>query len=217
MLLMPKVKQVFKLIKVKKNGCYSCCDFPIYVNGCPKSNILSLKYSHLELLIQTSPFYTGSWHKFLKSKHYCFFNITLPWIKIWTWQCSRYLRNQGFLPCEKLKCLKFRYTEVIHKKLFSSFLEMHNLWICRLKSFNIFGKKRYGVWFCFISIAWVHFSHKTDTFLFLKSLKYFNFVDKKYFRHMFCQSVWFGLKQTCNLSKTWPLDFAKKWQFNSKK
>ena len=31
-----------------------------------------------------------------------------------------------------------------------------------------------NVWFCFISIAWVHFSHKTEKFWILKSLKYFN-------------------------------------------
>ena len=47
-----------------------------------------------------------------------------------------------------------------------------------------FDKKRYGVrfeyvpwknvWFCFISIVWVHFSHKTEKFQFWKSLKYFN-------------------------------------------
>ena len=47
-----------------------------------------------------------------------------------------------------------------------------------------FNKKRYGVrfeyvpwknvWFCFISIARVHFSHKTDKFWFWSPLKYFN-------------------------------------------
>ena len=47
-----------------------------------------------------------------------------------------------------------------------------------------FNKKRYGVrfeyvpwknvWFCFISIVWVHFSHKTEKFRFWKPLKYFN-------------------------------------------
>ena len=46
-----------------------------------------------------------------------------------------------------------------------------------------FDKKRYGVrveyvswknvWFCFISIVWVHCSHKTEKFRFWKSLKYF--------------------------------------------
>ena len=53
-----------------------------------------------------------------------------------------------------------------------------------------FDKKRYGVrfeyvpwknvWFCFISIAWVHFSHKTVKLWFWKSLKYFSvFMIKK--------------------------------------
>ena len=38
-----------------------------------------------------------------------------------------------------------------------------------------------NVWFCFISIVWVHFSHKTEKFRFWKSLKYFtNFLWKRY-------------------------------------
>ena len=44
------------------------------------------------------------------------------------------MRNHGFLQCEKFDCLKFRHTEVIHKKLFLSFVKMHNcvwyLWTC---------------------------------------------------------------------------------------
>ena len=40
----------------------------------------------------------------------------------------------NFLLYEKFQCPKFRYTEVIHKKLFLSFLEVHNcvwyLWTC---------------------------------------------------------------------------------------
>ena len=53
------------------------------------SKILSLKYPHLQLLIQTSQVYMGSWFKLPKSKHCYFFNITLPWMKIWKWRCSR--------------------------------------------------------------------------------------------------------------------------------
>ena len=47
-------KTVFKHIKYKKRKrCDSCsCNFPIrYVNGCPESKILSLKYPYLQLLI----------------------------------------------------------------------------------------------------------------------------------------------------------------------
>ena len=69
-----KVEQ-FKLIKDKKrNSCYSfICGFPIrYVNGGPESKILSLKYPPVQLLIETSQFYVGSWHKLLKSKR-CYF------------------------------------------------------------------------------------------------------------------------------------------------
>ena len=40
------------------------------------------------------------------------------------------------------------------------------------------------VWLCFVSIVWVHFSHKTEKCWFWKSLKYFNvyiiFWQKKY-------------------------------------
>ena len=32
-----------------------------------------------------------------------------------------------------------------------------------------------NVWFCFISIVWVHFSHKTGKFRFCKSFKHFFF------------------------------------------
>ena len=49
---------------------------------------------------------------------------------------------------------------------------------------TFFDKKRYGVifeyvagknvWFCFISIVWVYFGHKTEKFWFWKSLNYFN-------------------------------------------
>ena len=71
MFLLTKVKQAFKLMRHKKEiGVTFCCDFPIrYVNGCPESKIMSVKYPHLQLLIQTSQFYMGSWHKLLKNKH----------------------------------------------------------------------------------------------------------------------------------------------------
>ena len=52
-----------------------------------------------------------------------------------------------------------------------------------------FDKRRYwvrfkylpwkNVWFCFIFIVSVHFSHKTDKLRFWKSLKYFNFIWSK--------------------------------------
>ena len=51
----------------------------------------------LQLLIQTSRFYMGTWHKLLKSKLRYFFNITLSWMKIWRWWCSRSLHNHSSL------------------------------------------------------------------------------------------------------------------------
>ena len=53
--------------------------------------------------------------------HCYVFNITLPWIKIWRWWCSRCLHNHGFLLYEKFQCVKFRHAEVIHKKIFFCF------------------------------------------------------------------------------------------------
>ena len=64
------------------------------------------------------------------------------------------------------------FTLVIRMKNFD--FESHwNIWI-------FFDKKKYSVrfeyvpwknvWFCFISIVWVHFSHKTETFRFWRSL-----------------------------------------------
>ena len=44
-------------------------------------------------------------------------------MKIWKWQCSRYLRNHGFPLREKFQFLKFRYTEDIHKNVFWVFFK----------------------------------------------------------------------------------------------
>ena len=69
-----------------------------------------------------------------------------------------------------------------------------------------FDKKRYGgrfehilwknVCFCFISIVWVHFSHKNEKFRFWRSLKYFNslwFKNDVRFDYLLRNSVWFCL------------------------
>ena len=94
-----------------------------YVNGCPESKILSLKYAHLQLLLQTSQFYMRSWRKLLNVNSY-YLNITLPWMKLWKWRCiSRYLRNHGFLMCEKFQYLKLRYTSYSQKNVFWVFLK----------------------------------------------------------------------------------------------
>ena len=125
---------------MNRNRCYSfSCDFPIrYVNGCPESKTLSLKYKHLQL----------------KSKHCYFLKKTLPCMKIWRWQCNRYLPNYDFLQCEKFECLRFRHTKVIQKKLFLSFVEMHNciwyLWTCPSQNsglHNFWGQIDLGCFF----------------------------------------------------------------------
>ena len=84
-------KKVLKFLKDKKrNRCYSFSfNFLIgYVNGCPETKTLSLKYPHQQLLIKTSQFSLGRWHKLRKSKHYYFYDITFPWKKLWRWQSA---------------------------------------------------------------------------------------------------------------------------------
>ena len=100
MLLLTKIKQFSSLVKIKRNRCYCfSCNIPTkYVNACPESKILSLKYPYLQLLIQISQFYIESWHKLLKSKQCYFLNITLPWMKIWRSWSRRYLHNHGWFP-----------------------------------------------------------------------------------------------------------------------
>ena len=45
---------------------FSCNDPIRFVNGCPESKTLSLKYPHLQLLIQSFQFYMRSWYKLQK-------------------------------------------------------------------------------------------------------------------------------------------------------
>ena len=49
-----------------------------------------------------------------------------------------------------------------------------------------------NVWFYFISIVWVHFSHKTEKVWFWKSFKCFNLFSKKIMwdLNMSCQAVY---------------------------
>ena len=68
---------------------------------------------------------------------------------------------------------------------FSSVIKLRNFdFESHWNTLILFDKKNYGVrfeyvlqkdaWFCFISIVWVHFSHKTEKFRFWRSLKYLN-------------------------------------------
>ena len=53
------------------------------------------------------------------------------------------------------------------------------------------------VWFCFFSIVWIQFSHKTQKFRFWKSLKYFSFPKSKWYQLWICPVkqclIWFKL------------------------
>ena len=52
--------------------------------------------------------------------------------------------------------------------------------------------QRKNIWFCFIPIVWVHFSHKIEKCWFWKSLKYFNVLIK----NIWCQ-VWLCPVKQC--------------------
>ena len=88
----------------------------------------------------------------------------------------------------------------------------------------IFGKKMYSVtfeyvpwknvWFCFISIILVHFSHKTENSSFLKSLKWFKVFWKKKkndvrIEYVLSNSVWFRLSFVVWV-EFWRIYFKKK-------
>ena len=74
------------------------------------------------------------------------------------------------------------FTLIFVCSYFCNEIEKCQLWKS-LKYFNILWSIKHdvrfeyvpwkNVWFCFISIVWVHFNHKTDKFWFWKSLKYF--------------------------------------------
>ena len=90
----------------------------------------------------------------------------------------------------------FGFTLVIKQRNFDS----ENHWNTLL----FFEKKIYevrfeyipwkNVWFCFISIVWVHFSHKTK-FWFWKPLKYFICLIKKWCQIWICHDVKNDVKQ----------------------
>ena len=107
------------------------------------------------------------------------FDFECHWNTLIYFDKKRYGVRIEFVPCKISDFVSFPLlglTLVI--KLRNSDFEIH--W----NTLIYFDKKRYGVrfeyvlwknvWFCFISIAYVHFFHITDKFRFWKSLKYFN-------------------------------------------
>ena len=65
-------------------------------------------------------------------------------------------------------------------------------WICPMEN----------VWFCFTSIVWVYFSHKTEKFWFWKSLKQFNVFDEKRYGVRFKYAPWKNV-WPCFISNVW--------------
>ena len=107
------------------------------------------------------------------------FDFESHWNTLTYFDNKRYGVRSEFAPCKMSDFVSFPLfglTLVI--KLRNSDFERH--W----NTLIYFDKKRYGVrfeyvlwknvWFCFISIAYVHFCHITDKFRFWRSLKYFN-------------------------------------------
>ena len=103
--------------------CYTfSCNFPIrYVSSCNESKILSLKYLHLQLLIQTSQFYVGSWHKLLKSKHCWFLNITFFLDKNLEMEMQQIFASPWFPSLWEISMLKFQVQRSYLQKVFFEF------------------------------------------------------------------------------------------------
>ena len=111
-----------------------------------------------------------------------------------TWLCSPLQWDWKVLIVKVLEMFQ-DYLNMSHG-IMSDFVSILLFWftlVIKLRNFNIeshwniliiFDKERYrvrfeyvpwkNIWFCFIFIVWVHFSHKTEKFRFWKSLKYIN-------------------------------------------
>ena len=103
-----------------------------------------------------------------------------------------------------LSDLHMSYLILFHFTCFWSFLQWNRkMLIVKIIEISIKIDVRFecvlwkNVWFCFISIVWVHFSHKTAKFWNLKSLKYFSIFDHKKndvrFQNLPWKNVWFCL------------------------
>ena len=109
----------------------------------------------------------------------------------------------------KKKTVRFTHVPCFYATLLECAYFCNKIEKCQLcesfKYFNILwpmkNKVRFehvqwkNVWFCLISIVWVHFSHKIEQFQFSKSLKYFNVFMKNgaRFKYVPWKDVWFLL------------------------
>ena len=86
--------------------------------------------------------------------------------------------------CDFVSFSLFEFTLVIKLRNFDFESHWNALIIFRKKMYSV--RFEYvpwkNVWFCFISIILVHFSHKTENSSFLKSLKWFKVFWKKKWR-----------------------------------
>ena len=111
------------------------------------------------------------------------------WNKMKKYQFWKSLKYYSILESMK-NDIRFEYVPRKKKKNFDK-----NIYNVRFKYVPL-----KNVWFCFISIVWVHFNHKTEKLQFIKSLEYCNvFLSKK----KFCQIwicpvkqclIWFNLR-----------------------
>ena len=100
--------------------------------------------------------------------------------------------------CDFVSFSLFEFTLVIKLRNFDFESHWNALIIFRKKMYSV--RFEYvpwkNVWFCFISIILVHFSHKTENSSFLKSLKWFKVFWKKNdvrIEYVLSNSVWFRL------------------------
>ena len=134
--------------------------------------------------------------------------------KFWFWKSLKYF----FYGIRKYMTSDLNTS---HGKMsdFVSFLSLGFHSVIRMRNFEFeshwnsliyFDKKIYdarfkyfpwkNIWFCINFIVWVHFSHKTEKFWFLKSLKHFNFLlskKRKWYQIWICPVkqclIWFKL------------------------
>ena len=112
------IVQLSNLFKINRNRCYSFSfDFPIrYVNGCPESKTLSLKYQHLQL----------------KSKHCHFFKKLFPAWKFGDDDATDICVTMAC--CSVIRISKVQTYRSYSQNTFLSFVKMYNcvwyLWTC---------------------------------------------------------------------------------------
>ena len=112
----------------------------------------------------------------LNKERYCQMS-DVPWSILFLFACLCSLFQWNW----KIPILKV--VEIF--QYFSTNEKWWQIWISPMKN----------IWFCFISIAWIYFSYRTEKFWFWKSLQYLKIFGKKRcsirFKYVSWKNVWF--------------------------